>query len=165
MRDHRHQKIGNEDFFVQTFEQIIATFSSILNVITAVVILIAFISIFVAAVNIINTMYTSILERTKEIGIFKAIGSKNRDILLIFVIESGILSLVGGVLGVILGYIVSSFAGNMISAAGYSVFTPLFTWQLVAGSLLFAFFIGILSGLLPAYVASRLKPIDALRYE
>src|SRR3989338_545950 len=165
LRDHRHQDPGEEDFFVQTFEQVIATFKSILSIITGVVILIAFISVFVAAVNIVNTMYTATLERTKEIGVFKAIGSKNIAILFVFIFESGVLSLVGGILGVLAGYLLSSVAGTAIAASGFGVFTPLFTWQLVAGSLVFAFLIGALSGLLPAYQASKLKPVDALRYE
>ncbi len=165
LRDHRHQDPGEEDFFVQTFEQVIATFKSILSIITGVVILIAFISVFVAAVNIMNTMYTATLERTKEIGVFKAIGSKNSAILFIFVLEAGVLSLIGGILGVIIGYALSTFAGNIIAASGFGIFTPLFTWQLVVGSLVFSFMIGALSGLLPAYQASKLKPVDALRYE
>ncbi len=165
LRKHRNQEEGKEDFFVQTFEQVIATFSSVLDIITLTVILIALISLIVASVNIMNTMYASILERTKEIGVFKAIGAKNNAILFIFVLESGILSLTGGIIGVLLGYSLSNLAGNIISKAGYSVFSPLFTWQLVLGSLIFAFLIGIFAGLFPAYKASKLKPIDALRYE
>ncbi len=165
LRDHRRQDPGEEDFFVQTFEQVIATFSSILSIITGVVILIAFISVFVAAVNIMNTMYTATLERTKEIGVFKAIGSKNSSILFVFVLEAGLLSLVGGILGVITGYLLATTAGTMVATSGFGVFSPLFTWQLVVGSLVFAFAIGALSGLLPAYQASKLKPVDALRYE
>ena len=112
-----------------------------------------------------NTSYASILDRTKEIGLFKAIGSKNSDILTIFVLESTILSLIGGVLGVMLGFLTSIFAGRFISEAGYSMFTPVFTWDLLFGSLIFALVIGALSGLIPAYKASKLKPVDALRYE
>ena len=165
LRKHRNQKEGQEDFFVQTFEQVIETFTSVLGIVTAVVILIALISLIVAAVNIMNTMYASILERTKEIGVFKAIGAKNKAILFIFVLESGILSLIGGIIGVILGYFLSKLAGNLVSKAGYSIFSPLFTWQLVLGALLFAFLVGIFAGLFPAYRASKLKPIEALRYE
>ncbi len=165
LRRHRNQKVGNEDFFVQTFEQVIQTFTSILDVITAVVLLIGLISVIVAAVNIMNTMYAAILERTKEIGVMKAIGSRNSYILFLFMLESGILSLVGGILGVLLGYGAASFAGNMISSAGYGFFSPLFSWGLVIASLVFSFLIGILAGLLPAYRASRLQPVDALRYE
>ncbi len=165
LRKHRNQEEGKEDFFVQTFEQVIETFTSILNIVSLVVILIAVISLTVAAVNIANTMYASILERTNEIGVFKAIGAKNKDILFIFIIESGILSLAGGIIGVIIGYFASKLAGGIISDAGYSIFSPLFTWPLVVGSILFSFFIGIFAGFLPAYRASKLKPVDALRYE
>ncbi len=165
LRDHRHQSVGQQDFFVQTFEQVIATFSAVLNAITAVVILLGFISVVVAAVNIMNTMYASILERTKEIGVFKALGSRNSSILLIFVLESGLLSLVGGILGVGTGYVISHYSGTVISDAGYSVFTPVFPLWLIVGSLVFALLIGIAAGLLPAYRASRLQPVDALRYE
>ncbi|MDP3916824.1 MAG: ABC transporter permease [Nanoarchaeota archaeon] len=165
LRNHRGQSKGNEDFFVQTFEQVIATFTSILNTITAVVLLIALISMFVAAVNIANTMYTSILERTKDIGVFKAIGSKNKHILLIFLIEATFLSFIGGVFGIAAGYLISYKAGQLIANSGYGFFSPVFSLNLVIGSLLFAMFVGILSGILPAYRASKLNPIDALRYE
>jgi putative ABC transport system permease protein len=165
LRDHRHQSTAQQDFFVQTFEQVIATFSTVLNAITGVVILLGFISVVVAAVNITNTMYATILERTKEIGVFKAIGARNGPIRVIFMLESGLLSLVGGVLGVIAGYFISQLAGSVISAAGFSIFTPVFSWWLVVGSISFAFGIGVLAGFLPAYRASRLPPVQALRYE
>ena len=165
LRGHRNQKKGHEDFFVQTFEQVIESFNAILSGITGAVILIALISVIVAAVNTMNTMYAAILERTKEIGVFKAIGSRNTDILFIFVFESGLLSLIGGIVGVILGFIISHYAGQLIAQAGYAIFKPIFTWQLVIGSLIFSFIIGIIAGFLPAYRASQLRPIDALRYE
>jgi putative ABC transport system permease protein len=110
-------------------------------------------------------MYATILERTKEIGVFKAIGARNGPIRVIFMLESGLLSLVGGVLGVIAGYFISQLAGSVISAAGFSIFTPVFSWWLVVGSISFAFGIGVLAGFLPAYRASRLPPVQALRYE
>ncbi len=165
LRDRRGQGANNEDFFVQTFEQMIETFSMVLDAIIGVVILVALISVVVAAVNITNTMFAAILERTKEIGVLKAIGAMNKDILLIFVFESGMLSLVGGIFGVLAGYLVGLAAGKAVATAGYALFRPLFSWWLVAGSLLFAFLVGVFSGLIPAYRASQLKPIDALRYE
>mgnify|MGYP001607989931 CR=1 FL=1 len=165
LRKERHQKEGKEDFFVQTFEQIIATFNSILNGIIAVVILIAIISVIVASVNIMNTMYASILERTREIGIFKAIGARNSDILLMFVLESGILSFIGGVLGLFLGMIIAKIGGIAISAAGYAAFQPYFSVTLSAIILAFALAVGLVSGIIPARKASKLKPVDALHYE
>jgi putative ABC transport system permease protein len=165
LRTHRNQKKGAEDFFAQTFEQVIATFNIILNVIISVVLLIAVISIIVASVNIMNTMYASILERTKEIGIFKAIGARNSEILWIFMTESGILSLLGGIIGVILGFIIAKVAGSIIASAGYGFFAPYFSWQMVASILLFSFAVGLIAGFLPAYRASKLSPVEALRYE
>ena len=165
LRKDRGQNAGQEDFFVETFEQLVATFTSILSVINAVLVLIALISIFVAAVNIMNTMYTSVLERTKEIGVMKAIGAKNRDILFVFVLESGLLGLIGGVLGVSMGALVSVYAGTAVAQAGFGILQPVFTPTLIIGCLVFAFLIGMLSGLLPAKRASKLKPVDALQYE
>jgi len=165
LRKHRNQKKGAEDFFVQTFEQVIATFTSILNVIIAVVILIAVISVIVASVNIMNTMYASILERTKEIGIFKAIGARNSEILWIFMTESGILSLTGGIIGIVLGFAIAKIGGSIIASAGYGFFAPYFNWQMVASILLFSFAVGIIAGFLPSYKASKLSPVEALRYE
>lgn len=165
LRTHRNQKKGEEDFFVQTFEQVIATFSTVLNVIVAVVLLIAAISVLVASVNIMNTMYASIIERTKEIGIFKAIGARNSEILLIFVIESGILGLIGGIIGFSIGFALAKTAGIIISYSGYGFLTPFFSWQLVLSILSFSFLIGVAAGILPAYRASKLSPVEALRYE
>ncbi len=163
--NHRNQKSGSEDFFVETFEQVIASFTSVLAIVTTVVILIALISLIVASVNITNTMYTSILERTNELGVFKAVGARNSDIMGVVVLESGLLSLLGGIIGMVIGIAVASAAGKIIASAGYAAFSPLVTWQLVSGALLFSLIIGIVAGIFPAYQASKLKPVDALRYE
>ncbi|MEK6903612.1 MAG: FtsX-like permease family protein [Nanoarchaeota archaeon] len=165
LRQHRDQAAGQEDFHVQTFEQLLQTFTSILFIIRAVLIMIALISVFVAFVNIMNTMYTSVLERTKEIGVMKAIGARNKDILFIFVLESGLLGLLGGILGVLAGYGVASVAGAAIVQAGYGILQPQFTLVLVVGCLLFSFFVGMFAGFLPAKRASLLRPVESLQYE
>ena len=90
-RKRRGQKEGEEDFTIQTFDDVMATFTNMILILNGVLVMIALISLVVAAVNITNTMYTSVLERTREIGVMKAIGSRNRQILDVFVIESGIL--------------------------------------------------------------------------
>jgi putative ABC transport system permease protein len=154
-----------QDFTVLTPEELLASFGTILNIITAFLVGIAAISLVVGGIGIMNTMYTSVLERTKEIGTMKAIGARNSDILKIFLIESGLLGLVGGIIGIILGYaggklieiIAQPYTGNILQVY--------FPWYVVLGTLAFSFFIGAISGLLPAYQASRLKPVDALRYE
>jgi putative ABC transport system permease protein len=164
-RKRRGQKEGEEDFTVQTFEDTIAAFTSVINILNGVLVMIALISLVVAAVNITNTMYTSVLERTREIGIMKAIGSKNRQILNVFVIESGVLGLIGGVLGVLLGYGISKMGQAVAAASGLTFLKPYFPLWLTIGSLTFAFLVGAGSGLLPAIQASKQKPVDALRYE
>lgn len=165
LRKERGQKEEQQDFFIQTFEQAIEAFNSIMMIINVVLILIALISIVVAGVNIANTMYTAVLERTQEIGVMKAIGAKNWDIMTIFLIESGFLGLIGGVLGIGLGYVVAKLGGAIASGAGYSMLQPIFPINLIVGCLLFAFFIGAFAGFFPARQASKLKPVDALRYE
>jgi len=165
LRDHRNQGRGNEDFDVQTFEQMIETFNNIFAIISGVVVIIALISVIIAAVNITNTMYTSVLERTKEIGIMKSIGATNKDIAFLFVVESGLLGLLGGVIGVILGYLVATGGGRAIAQAGFGMLQPNFSLALVIGCLLFAFLVGAISGVLPAKRAAKMNPVDSLRYE
>ena len=162
---HKGQEEGKEDFYVQTFEDMMATFTNITDILNGILILIALISLIVASINIMNTMYTAVLERTKEIGIMKSIGAKNSSILRIFILESGLLSLVGGILGVGFGYLIASIGGKVAASAGYSSLQPVFPWYLIVGCLLFAFVVGCLAGFLPAKQASELKPVDALRYE
>jgi putative ABC transport system permease protein len=165
LRKRRGQKQGEEDFTVQTFEDLLEIFGTFIDIINGILILIAFISVIVASVNVMNTMYTSVLERTKEIGIMKAIGAKNSDIIFIFVFESGLLGLIGGALGILLGYLISTTGGNYAAIAGYSALYPVFPLSLILGCLIFSSLIGALSGILPAIQASKLKPVEALRYE
>jgi putative ABC transport system permease protein len=165
LRDEKGQEEGKEDFFVQTFEDALETFGTIINVINGILILIAFISLIVASVNIMNTMYTAVLERTKEIGIMKAVGARNSDIMFIFIFESGVLGFIGGVIGVFFGWLIAKAGGVAAAAGGFSSLQPIFPWYLVVGCVLFALFIGAISGITPALRASKLNPVDALRYE
>jgi len=165
LRRDRGQKEGQEDFFVQTYEDALAAFSTIITVLNAVLVIIAMISVVVAAVNIMNTMYTAVLERTKEVGVMKAIGAENSTILGVFIVESGFLGLIGGLLGIGLGYLIAKAGGAAAAAAGYSILKPYFPWWLTIGCLVFAFLVGLASGYFPAKAASRLSPVEALRYE
>jgi len=154
------------DFTLQTPEELMATFGVVLNILTAFLVGIGSISVIVGGVGIANTMYTSVLERNKEIGTMKAIGAKNSDILLLFVIEAGILGLIGGISGVIVGIIIAKSI-EYVSAVyiGSNIIRASLNPLLITGSLLFAFLIGLVSGLAPSYQASKLKPVDTLRYE
>jgi putative ABC transport system permease protein len=165
LRKHKGQEEGKEDFYVQTFEDMIATFSSVLTVINAILVLIALISLVVASVNIMNTMYTAVLERTKEIGIMKSVGARNSDILFIFIFESGVIGLIGGILGVGLGFVVATIGGAAAAGAGFSALKPVFPLSLIIGCIIFSFIIGAIAGVMPAIRASKLHPVDALRYE
>lgn len=154
------------DFTILTPEELLGTFSIILNIITAFLAGIASISLVVGAIGIANTMYTSVLERTKEIGTMKAIGARNNDILLIFLIESGLLGVIGGVIGVALGMGVSKVVEKIAQQAlGSNLLQVSFSPYLILGCLAFSFIVGSLAGLLPARQASKLNPVDALRYE
>jgi len=164
LRSSRNVVLGKEDFTIETPQQAISSLKTILNVIQAVIIGIAAISLVVGGIGIMNTMYTSVLERTKEIGIMKSIGAKNSDILIIFLIESGILGLIGGLIGIILGISFSKLieiSSSMMLGPG--ILQASFSSFLILGSLSFSFFIGIISGVLPAKQASELQPVEALR--
>jgi len=166
LRKFRGEKEGQETIKVQTSGELLETFSSIFNVVQAVLVGIAAISLLVGGIGIMNTMYTSVLERTKEIGTMKAIGAKNSDIRNLFLIESGLLGLVGGVIGILIGV---GIGKTVEYGAGIALGSPLiqaaFPWYLIVGALTFSFVIGSASGLLPAMQASKMRPADALRYE
>jgi len=166
LRSFRGLTEKTQDFDIFTPDAILESFKSILNIITYFLAGIAAISLLVGAIGIANTMYTSILERTKEIGVMKAIGAKNSDILWIFLIESGLLGLSGSIVGVLIGMgvgkIIEYIAINYIDTNLLRVAFP--SW-LIVGCLAFGFGIGIISGALPAYQASKTNVVDALRYE
>ncbi len=165
LRKLRDQKKGEEDFFVQTYEELINQFRSVLDIIIGFVIMIALVSVLVSAVNTANTMITSVLERTKEIGIMKAIGARNSAIRNIFLLESSLLGLVAGVLGVIFGAILANFASTVLTNLGWSFLSPRYTWYMFAGLILFATIVGTLSGVTVAIQAAKQNPVDSLRYE
>ncbi|MFH1209660.1 MAG: ABC transporter permease [archaeon] len=156
-------KRNDENFEVITPEQLLKTFGDILMIIQVVLIGIAAISLLVGAIGIMNSMYTSVLERTKEIGIMKSVGARNSDILNLFLIESGIIGLVGGFFGIILGILIAKLVEVLAKNAGFGILKINVSIYLMIGGLLFAFIIGSLSGLWPAYKAAKLKPVDALR--
>ncbi|MCH7902832.1 ABC transporter permease [archaeon] len=147
----------NQDFTIRSSLAFQEQISEVLDTLTLFLGAIAAISLLVGAVGVANSMFTSVLEQTREIGIMKALGSTEREILELFVIESGLFGLIGGLIGVIIGTIV---------AFGISFFaTTLVTPQLMIFAILLSTIIGIISGIIPARAASKLKPVEALRYE
>jgi putative ABC transport system permease protein len=156
---------GNDNFEVYTPEQLMAQLGSILGIVQFILAGIATISLVVGGVGIMNTMYTSVLERTKEIGAMKAIGANGKQILILFLIESGLIGLAGGMIGVIVGTLFAFSVSGIATIAGYDYLNITIMWSVIFFSLAFAFIVGVISGLWPAYKASKLSPIDALRYE
>jgi putative ABC transport system permease protein len=165
LRKHKGEKEGQEDFFIQTFEQLLQTYSTIITVLNSILVIIALISVIVAAVNISNTMYTAVLERTREIGVMKAIGARNSFIMWMFFLESGIIGLIGGLIGIFFGYCLAKFGGAIAAGAGFGLLKPYFPLWLTIGCLVFSFAVGAAAGFFPARAASKHKPVDALRYE
>ncbi|MBC8494539.1 ABC transporter permease, partial [archaeon] len=163
LRSERDVKKGFEDFTVQTNNGALESLKSTLFGVQLFVYIIAGISIVVGGIGIMNTMYTSVLERKREIGIMKAIGAKNRNIFTLFFIESGLLGIVGGIIGIILGVIIAkglAFAGQQLLNTDL-INASISPWLLI-GALAFSFIVGTISGLMPAVQASKLNPIDAL---
>ncbi len=166
LRKDRGLDRGEEDFQVQTIEQMMESVGIVLNAVNAIVIGIAFISLFVGGIGIMNTMYTAVLERTREIGVMKAVGARNSDILFLFLVESGTIGVVGGAVGCLIGVFISkSFEYIAVTQFDITLLRASITPELIMGALLFSFLVGSISGALPARQASKLKPVDALRYE
>ena len=164
LRRHRGVKEGEEDFTAETPQNIVRVFKDVFNLVTGFLTGIAAISLLVGGIGIMTTMYTSVLERTHQIGIMKAVGARNSDILLIFLIEAGMLGLVGGVIGVILGLLLSKFAEYLVvNYGGIDIFRVYAGPELIIGTLLFSFLVGCFSGYLPARRASKMHPVEALR--
>ncbi len=166
MRRDRDQKEGEEDFNVQTSEQLLESVGGIISAVQTVVVGIALISLGVGGIGIMNAMYTSVLERTQEIGVMKALGARQGDILSMFLIEAGLMGFIGGVVGVSIGLAMSKsveyYAVNALNITLLQASTSPF---IIFGALAFSFIVGCVSGVLPALQASRLRPVDALRYE
>jgi putative ABC transport system permease protein len=158
----RHVNTENDkDFTVTSMKQIQNSISSISSTLTLFLGGIAAISLTVGAVGIANTMFTAVLEKTKEIGIMKAIGARNRDILLIFLFNAGVVGIIGGIIGVTVGVLASSLITILLGGALKTAVSP----EMILLALSVSLFVGIVAGLVPAYQGSKLKPVDALRYE
>jgi putative ABC transport system permease protein len=164
LRKERNVKLGEEDFTVDTPQNAISSLNDTLFAVQLFVYIVSAISLVVGGIGIMNTMYTSVLERKKEIGIMKAIGARNSTIFTLFFIESGFLGMVGGVIGISLGLILAyglAFIGKV--ALGSDLIQADVSLWLIFGSLSFSFILGTLFGVLPAIQAAKLQPVDALR--
>ncbi|QGA79940.1 ABC transporter permease [Candidatus Nanohalobium constans] len=165
LRNERGVDEGEESFSVSTQEDLVSSFNSILSIVRGVVIGIASISLLVGAVNIMNTMYTSVTQRTSEIGVMKAIGATRKQIMTLFIFEAGIIGMIGGILGVTVGATLSTIASYAATQAIEIQINPYLGPELLIGATAFSFIVGILSGVLPARRAAKMPPAEALRYE
>ncbi len=161
---HRITEEGKEDFLIMTQEQMMGMIQQVTGLLTILLGAIASISLIVGSIGIMNIMLVSVTERTREIGIRKAVGAKRRDILLQFLLEAAMLSLSGGAVGIIGGWLVSWLISTFSAAAGITI-NAVVSWDIVILAISVSVFIGLISGIYPAMRAARLNPIDALHYE
>jgi len=158
------KKYGEDSVIVFTTEEILDQVNLLLGVITIFIMGIAGISLIVGGIGIMNAMVTSVLERTKEIGLYKAIGASSRKILLIFLLEAAFIGLIGGLIGVVFGLGGAQLITIIANASNFPiqfVIQP----EIIIGALAFSMIVGMLSGFYPALRASKLDPVEALRYE
>ena len=155
---------GENDFTVFTQQDMLATASSITGILTVFLGGIAGISLLVGGIGIMNIMLVSVAERTREIGLRKALGARKRDILIQFLAESSLLSLLGGLMGIGLGWLIAFVVGRVAVATG-NAFTPSITISSVLLATIFSAAIGIFFGIYPANRAAGLQPVEALRSE
>ena len=156
---------GLDDFaMAMTMGSMLEQIGDIFNIIRGVLAGIAAIALIVASIGIMNTMLMSVMERTHEIGVMKAIGAKSRDVLALFLLESSIVSLVGGVTGCVVGVIVAKVLSFLGSAASGLEIAAIVKPEVLLGGIAVAVIVGVLSGFYPARKASRMSPVEAVRY-
>jgi putative ABC transport system permease protein len=164
LRTRHHTPIGQDDFTVFTQESILTTIQGVTGVLTVFLGGIAAISLLVGGIGIMNIMLVSVTERTREIGLRKALGARKRDILIQFIAESSLLSLIGGFVGIIFGWLISFTVGRIAVATGND-FTPIVGLDAILLATLFSAAVGLFFGIYPANRAAGLEPVEALRYE
>jgi putative ABC transport system permease protein len=164
LRARHRTTVGEDDFTIFTQQDFLATATAITNVLTIFLGGIAAISLLVGGIGIMNIMLVSVTERTREIGLRKAVGARKRDIMIQFLTESSLLSLTGGLVGIALGYGLSMLVGA-IAAASDAELNPLIGLDAVLLATLFSTAVGLFFGLYPAKRAADLEPVEALRYE
>jgi len=147
-------------------QQIAGSIQGTLGMIETVLASIAAVALIVGGVGLMNTMYTAVLERTREIGILKAIGARDSHVMALFLIDSGLMGFIGGTLGLALGGVLSVLGTRLLGPTlGVGTFAPSFGAGLIVGALVASFVVGALSGAWPAWRASRLNPVEALASE
>ncbi len=170
MEDFRYELVGEmrkirklkpteqDNFSINTMDTLMNAYNNVMGVVVIIGMVITSISLFVGGIGVMNIMFVSVTERTREIGIRKAVGAKRRTILTQFLFESSAICLVGGFIGVVLSFGVAALINKLVLPASVSI-------PIVIVALMISCLVGVLSGIIPAFRASRLNPIEALRYE
>jgi putative ABC transport system permease protein len=146
------------NFSINKLDTLVGTFNSVMGVMLLVGLIVTSISLFVGAVGVMNIMLVSVTERTREIGIRKAIGATRRSILLQFLFESSAICLLGGSIGILLAAVVTAILNASVMPASLSL-------PIVGIAVLVSVLVGVVAGVAPAWRGARLDPIEALRYE
>jgi putative ABC transport system permease protein len=163
MRQRHNTFAGSDDFTVTSQEAVLGAATQVTDTLTIFLGGIAGISLAVGGIGIMNIMLTTVTERTHEIGLRKAIGARPNDIMIQFLVESMVLSLLGGLIGVAIGWGIAHLIGSI--QLGGSAITPVVGWDSVLLSTLFSMAVGLFFGIYPATRAAKLQPVEALRYE
>ena len=159
LMENRHDVRGKDVIQVENFNDYLSQMDQILSYVTIFVVFVAAISLLVGGIGVMNIMLVSVTERTREIGIRKALGARTGSVLLQFLSESAIITLLGGIIGIIMGVLGASAICSLIG------FTARVSLGTVLGASLFSSAVGIFFGIYPARKAARLSPIEALRHE
>jgi putative ABC transport system permease protein len=164
LRSRHRTAVGQDDFTILNQQDFLETAETVTNVITIFLGGVAGISLLVGGIGIMNIMLVSVIERTREIGLRKAMGARKRDILVQFLVESSLLSLFGGIIGILLGWGIAAGVGQ-IAAASNTPLNPTIGLDSVLLATIFSTIVGLFFGLYPANRAANLEPVEALRYE
>lgn len=159
----RHQCAGEDYYQIESFQDMIAELNGVLGIVTAFISCVAAISLIVGGIGVMNIMLVSVTERTREIGIRKSLGAKTSSILMQFLAEAAILTITGGIIGILLGLLGAVGACALMSSSMGSVIHPGLKVSTILGATLFSCGIGVFFGIYPARKAAKLSPIEALR--